>query len=94
MPPLTATTLHSLQVGMNQSPIIFLQDALMQDWQGSAQNLATTANLKFQGRKPNSYKQTKKEQMEKLPGRRRNWSPCEFALRGSRKDWERKMTEQ
>lgn len=60
MPPLTATTLHSLQAGMNQSPIIFLQDALMQDWEGSAQNLATTANLKFQGKKPNSYKQTKR----------------------------------
>lgn len=51
MPPLTATTLHSLRAGMNQSPIIFLQDALMQDWEGSAQNLATTANLKFQGKK-------------------------------------------
>lgn len=46
MPPPTATTLHSLQVGMNQSPIIFLQDALMQDWEGSAQNLATRANVK------------------------------------------------
>lgn len=51
MPPLTATTLHSLQAGMNQSPIIFLQDALMQDWEGSAQNLATTNNLKFQEKK-------------------------------------------
>lgn len=51
MPPLTATTPHSLRAGMNQSPIIFLQDALMQDWEGSAQNLATTANLKFQGKK-------------------------------------------
>lgn len=73
MPPLTATTLHSLQVGMNQSPIIFLQDALMQDWEGSAQNLATTANLKFQGKKSNSYKQTnkQKEQMERVPGMRR-----------------------
>lgn len=51
MPPLTATTLHSLQAGMNQSPIIFLQDALMQDWEGSAQNLDTTNNLKFQEKK-------------------------------------------
>lgn len=60
MPPLTATTLHSLQAGMNQSPIIFLQDALMQDWEGSAQNLDTTNNLKFQEKKKttnNSYKQ-------------------------------------
>lgn len=36
---------------MNQTPIIFLQDALMQDWEGSAQNLATTNNLKFQEKK-------------------------------------------
>lgn len=60
MPSLTATTLHSLQAGMNQSPIIFLQDALMQDWEGSAQNLDTTNNLKFQEKKKttnNSYKQ-------------------------------------
>lgn len=44
MSPLPAT---SLQVGMDQSPIIFLQDALRQGWEGSAQNLAATANLKF-----------------------------------------------
>ena len=89
MPPLTATTLHSLQAGMNQSPIIFLQDALMQGWEAWAQNVATTANLKFQGKKTQwlqTNKQTNREQMEKLPGRRRNWSPCELALKGSRKD--------
>lgn len=71
MPPLTATTLHSLQAGMNQSPIIFLQDALMQDWEGSAQNLATTNNLKFQEKKKQQLR-TKPEQMEMLSVRRRN----------------------
>lgn len=73
MPPLTATTLHSLQAGMNQSPIIFLQDALMQDWEGSAQNLATTNNLKFQEKKKIKQQlQTKTEQTERLSVRRRN----------------------
>lgn len=44
MPPLPAT---SLRAGMDQSPIIFLHDALIRGWEGSAQNLAATANLKF-----------------------------------------------
>lgn len=65
MPPLTATTLQSLQVGMNQSPIIFLQDALMQDWEDSAQNLSTTTNLKFQGGKKKTQQlQTSKKRTD------------------------------
>lgn len=88
MSPPTATT---LQVGMNQSPIIFLQDALMQDWEGSALTLATTAELKFQeGKNQLQELQTnEKEEMERLQGRRRNQSPCELALTSTRKEGDR-----